>query len=434
MKIKYFLAILLSIAIFTSCTKSPEKIYQKNAFDKTVEDYLFIELSMGLHDKNHVDAYFGPESIQTAAKREKIPLEAIVSNIHAVREQLDSLLDYFEKDPIIRKRIIGLFLRIRALKTRIKLFQGYSIPFDEESKLLFGVQAPTYDSTYFENILNQIDALVPGEGNLSERVNDFRHQFIVPPELLPEVFKAAINECRRRTLEHIDLPRNESFVIEYVKDKPWSGYNWYQGNAKSLIQINTDLPISIDRAIDLGCHEGYPGHHTYNVLKEKNLVKKLHWTEFSLYPLFGHQSLIAEGSANFGIDLAFSKNDRISFEQQTLFPLAELDSAQASQYYNLLELMSELNYAGNEAARSYLNGEKTREEAAAWLVKYSLSSQESAEKRVDFFDTYRSYVINYNLGKDLVKNYIETGTSDQNSKWEKFIDMLSTQILPADLL
>ena len=434
MKIKYFLAILLSIAIFTSCTKSPEKIYQKNTFDKTVENYLFIELSMGLHDKNHVDAYFGPESIQALAKRDKIPLEAIMSNIHAIREQLDSLLNYFEKDLIIRKRIIGLFLRIRALETRIKLFQGYSIPFDEESKLLFDVQAPKYDSTYFENILNQIDALVPGEGNLSERVNNFRHQFIVPPELLPEVFKAAINECRRRTLEHIDLPRNESFVIEYVKNKPWSGYNWYQGDAKSLIQINTDLPISIDRAIDLGCHEGYPGHHTYNVLKEKNLVKKLHWTEFSLYPLFGHQSLIAEGSANFGIDLAFSKNNRISFEQQTLFPLAELDSAQAGQYYNLLELMSELNYAGNEAARSYLNGEKTREEAVSWLIKYSLSSQESAEKRVDFFDTYRSYVINYNLGKDLVKNYIETGMSDQNSKWEKFIDMLSTQILPADLL
>ena len=434
MKIKYFLAILLSIAIFTSCTKNSEKIYQNNVFDKTVENYLFIELSMGLHDKNHVDAYFGPESIQALAKRDKIPLEAIMSNIHTIREQLDSLLNYFEKDLIIRKRIIGLFLRIRALETRIKLFQGYSIPFDEESKLLFGVQAPKYDSTYFENILNQIDALVPGEGNLSERVNNFRHQFIVPPELLPEVFKAAINECRRRTLEHIDLPRNESFVIEYVKNKPWSGYNWYQGDAKSLIQINTDLPISIDRAIDLGCHEGYPGHHTYNVLKEKNLVKKLHWTEFSLYPLFGHQSLIAEGSANFGIDLAFSKNNRISFEQQTLFPLAELDSAQAGQYYNLLELMSGLNYAGNEAARSYLNGEKTREEAVAWLVKYSLSSQESAEKRVDFFDTYRSYVINYNLGKDLVKNYIETGTSDQNSKWKKFIDMLSTQILPADLL
>ena len=37
--------------------------------------------------------------------------------------------------------------------------------------------------------------------------------------------------------------------------------------------MNTDLPIYIDRAIDLACHEGYPGHHVYNVLLEKNLVR-----------------------------------------------------------------------------------------------------------------------------------------------------------------
>ena len=36
-----------------------------------------------------------------------------------------------------------------------------------------------------------------------------------------------------------------------------------------MIQVNTDLPITIDRAIDLACHEGYPGHHVYNALLEK---------------------------------------------------------------------------------------------------------------------------------------------------------------------
>ncbi|NIV17481.1 MAG: hypothetical protein GWN47_03535, partial [Woeseiaceae bacterium] len=59
-----------------------------------------------------------------------------------------------------------------------------------------------------------------------------------------------------------------------------------------------DLPIFIDRAVDLGCHEGYPGHHTFNVLLEKNLVTDRGWTEFTLYPLFSPQSLIAEGSGN----------------------------------------------------------------------------------------------------------------------------------------
>jgi hypothetical protein len=52
---------------------------------------------------------------------------------------------------------------------------------------------------------------------------------------------------------------------------------------------------------------------------------------------------------------------------------------------------------------------------------------------VRFFDTYRSYVINYNLGKDMVKDYIERDTSSSAERWEKFEQMLSSPMLPADL-
>src|SRR5690606_15790898 len=135
-------------------------------------------------------------------------------------------------------------------------------------------------------ILADIDALVPGEGPLAERVEAFRQQFVIPEDRLEAVFNAALAECRTRTLMHIALPVQESFRIEYVTDKPWSGYNWYQGNAHSLIQVNTDLPIFLDRAVELGCHEGYPGHHTYNALLESELVEKRGWREFSVYPLF----------------------------------------------------------------------------------------------------------------------------------------------------
>ena len=250
---------------------------------------------------------------------------------------------------------------------------------------------------------------------------------------MPLVFDAAITECRRRTLEYIVLPDNESFSIEYVTDKPWSGYNWYQGNSQSLIQINTDLPTFISRAVDLGCHEGYPGHHTFNALLETNLVHGQGWSEFSLYPLFSPQSLIAEGSGNYGIELAFPGDERLRFEQEVLFPLAGLDAAEADRYYALLELLGKLNYAGNEAARDYLNGDMNREEAAQWLVDYALMSPERARKRTDFFDTYRSYVINYNVGKDMVRQYVERDTSTAGERWEKFQHMLSTPMLPADL-
>ena len=411
--------------------------------DDLARDYVVLELSMGLHDGNHVDAYYGPRELRQAAQDAGLTLQQIA-------EEAEELADRVANWPGNRnnrmqlKRIDGLQQRVGALSTRVAINQGETFSFDEESLLLFGVTAPDYDGGHFEKILQRIDRLVPGDGNLSSRVNEFQNRFVIPPDKLGDVFDAAIAECRRRTLEKIALPEDESFSLEYVTDKPWSGYNWYQGQSQSLIQINTDLPIFISRAVDLGCHEGYPGHHTFNVLLEKNLVEREGWVEFTLYPLFSPASLIAEGSGNYGIELAFPGDERVQFEKDELFPLAGLDPDEADRYYALQELLEQLSYAGNEAARDYLNGDINREQAEDWLVNYALASPERARQRVDFFDTYRSYVINYNLGKDLVRDYVERGTrmngdgpgeaGVQDRRWRRFAEMLSTPMLPSDLV
>ena len=379
-----------------------------------------------------VDAYFGPESIREAANEAQIPLDEIEARASEMQAQLQTLVaDTTDASAVAR--LDGLIRRLVALQTRIALKKGETPTFDDESERLFGAAAPDHDASYFQAILDDIDDLVGGEGDLSERVNDFRSQFVISEDKLGVVFDAAIAECRRRTLEHLDLPENESFSLEYVNDKPWSGYNWYQGNAKSLIQINTDLPIFISRAVDLGCHEGYPGHHTFNALLEKNLVQDQGWVEFSIYPLFSPQSLIAEGSGNYGIDLAFPGEERIDFEKNVLFPLAGLDAADADRYYEMLALLAKLEYAGNEAARDYLNGTIDREQAVQWLVDYSLTSPDRALQRTEFFDTYRSYVINYNLGKDLVRDYVERDATDMAERWVRFEKLLSSPMTAADL-
>ena len=248
------------------------------------------------------------------------------------------------------------------------------------------------------------------------------------------MFDRAIEECRSRTLKHVELPSTETFKVEYVTGKSWSGYNWYQGNYHSLIQVNTDLPIYIDRAVDLACHEGYPGHHVYNVLLEKHLVRDRGWMEFTAYPLFSPQSLIAEGTANYGIEVAFPGEERTAFERDVLFPLAGLQPARAAAYYRVQALVDKLAYAGNEAARAYLNGRMDRAQAASWLVEYAMMSPPRAEQRTRFIDQYRSYVINYNLGKDLVKDYIESragGVADR--RWSEFVRLLASPRLPSGL-
>ena len=75
--------------------------------------------------------------------------------------------------------------------------------------------------------------------------------------------------------------------------------------------MNTDLPVYIDRAVDLAAHEGYPGHHLFNVVLEQRFVRERGWVEITVYPLFSPMSLMAEGTANFGIDVAFPGESRV---------------------------------------------------------------------------------------------------------------------------
>ena len=260
----------------------------------------------------------------------------------------------------------------------------------------------------------------------------YRKNFVIPADKLDVVFQRAINECKQRTAAHISLPENEDFSLEYVQDKPWSGYNWYKGKAYSLIQINSERPIDISRAIDLGCHEGYPGHHTYNALLEHKLVDELGWQEFSVYPLYSPQSLIAEGTANYGITLAFPLEQKMEFERDGLYPLAGLDPTKAAEYAAFLKLMAKLSYAGNEIARQYINGDIDGEQAVAMLQQYSLNSEAEARQRLRFFDSYGAYVINYNWGKDLVKDYIEQ-TDDQTERWARFSRLLTTPRVPSSI-
>ena len=258
----------------------------------------------------------------------------------------------------------------------------------------------------------------------------------MPSERLDDVFQAAIDACRQETSRFIELPRGESFTVEYVTDKSWSGYNWYKGDYQSLIQVNTDLPVYIDRALDLACHEGYPGHHVYNLLLEREMVKERGWLEFTVYPLFSPRSFLAEGTANFGIDVSFPSDKRLELEETVLFPLAGLDPQRARQYYEVQGLAKQLGFAGNEAARGYLDGTMDAEQAVDWLTTYSLMSRPRAEQRLRFIEQYRSYVINYNLGQEMVRQYIEShgGTPDHpEERWRLFSDLISRPAVASEL-
>ncbi len=405
------------------------------SLDQTAEAYVKLVLALGQHDSDYVDAYYGPEAWKAKAIQEAKPLHEIRREALALTQRLSPTDDAFP-DTSDQMRYHYLSRQLQSLVSRVDLLSGVRMTFDQESRALYDAVAPTLPERHFKEILRELEDVLPGDGPITERYNQFKRRFIIPLEKLDPVFSSAIAESRARTKRYITLPENESFTVEYVSNKSWSGYNWYKGKNHSLIQVNTDLPIFIDRAVDLASHEGYPGHHVYNTLLEHHLVMERGWVEFTVYALFSPQSLIAEGTANFGIEMAFPSDDRINFERAVLFPLSGMDPSEAARYYQIHQIFLKLGYAGNEAARRYLDGEIDRDEAAHWLVEYALMSPERAQQRTRFFDQYRSYVINYNLGQDLVKHYIESrgGTpGNPDRRWAEFTLLLSSPRLPSSL-
>ena len=403
--------------------------------DAIAERYVRLVLALSVHDGDSVDAYYGPPAWQSEAATKKTPHEGIRAGIAELLEQLKAAAPP-SGDDLASLRREYLIKQLRALDHRAGMLGGLKGSFDAETKALYDTVAPIHPDSYFEARLRDLDAALPGTGTVVERYNAFRGRFYIPKDKVDAAFKIAINECRLRTLARMSLPDKESFTVEYVTGKSWSAYNWYKGGYQSVIQVNTEFPIEIDRVIDLACHEGYPGHHVYNVLLEKNLVNDRKWVEFSVYPLFSPQSLIAEGTANYGIDVAFPGDERMTYERDVIFPLVGLDPAGAAEYRRVQTLFGRLSHAGNEAARRYLEGRITADQAAAWLEKYALYSPDRAKQRVRFMDQYRSYVINYNHGKDLVAAYVESkgGTARNPSKrWEEFQKLLASPRLPGGL-
>ncbi|PQA85625.1 hypothetical protein [Hyphococcus luteus] len=393
------------------------------------EEFVKLALAVGQHDPAFVDAYHGPEDWAEAAKAEPRSLDQLEQDAKGL---LISVRRANGDDASVRGAMLEK--NIRAALTRIQMAGGETFAFDEETRLLYDAVAPQYDLADFDAALEEIDALLPGEGPTSERVDAFRQSLAIPEGKLRPVFEAAIAECRKRTLAHYDLPEGERFRMEFVTDKPWSGYNWYQGDYESLIQVNTDFPIIIDRAVDLGCHEGYPGHHTWNVFLERDFLKGKGWIEYSVYPLFSPMSVTAEGSGNYGIELAFPGAEKIAFERDVLFPIAGLDPEKAATLEKLNDLRRKLKHADNYVAREYLDGRISRGEAVDLIRKYKLDSRERAEQRVRFIETYRGYVLNYNLGRDLVAAYVEAKARENGGdRWAAFETLLTTPLSASDI-
>lgn len=434
MHLRHSLALTLALTLGgAACRTAPPPAPDPSRLDPIAHRYVALGLNLGRHDPNYVDAYYGPDSLRTAAEAESLS----VAQVRAAAESLMAVLGDSAPayaDTMVRRRHRYLRAQLGAMAARARLVAGEDLPFEEEARVLYDAEPPRYGDAHFDSLFARLDSVLPAGRTLPERYRAFRARLMIPAAKVDTVFKTAIAACRARTQAHLPLPAGERFDLEYVRGTSWNAYNWYQGGYRSLIQVNLDFPVPLDKAVDLACHEGYPGHHVYNALLEQALVRERGWVEFSMYALFSPQSFIAEGTANFGIDMALPPAERVAFERDSLFPLAGLDPKLAAPNAEVRQILLALNYARNEVARRYLNEEINASAARRAMEHYWLITPEEAAKTLRFIQTYRSYVINYNLGRDLAAGWVaRTGGTSPEGRWRAFAALLSAPHLPREL-
>ena len=105
------------------------------------------------------------------------------------------------------------------------------------------------------------------------------------------------------------MPRRITY--EVVTDKPWSGFNYYEGDYRSTVAVNADLKQQMSNLPRLVAHESYPGHHTEHCRKEAGLVERGGQAEQTIFLVNTPQCLMAEGLA----DLALLRRDRTGLGQ-----------------------------------------------------------------------------------------------------------------------
>src|SRR5262245_3294800 len=422
----------LAIAVcLSACRSSPTA-----SLDAAAEFYVRAALALGERDADSLDIYYGPGTWQADARARHLPLDGIrAASVPFIASLDQQPFDHAEAEA----RRLFLLRQTRAIVSRVDIVRGARPSFSEEARTLFGWNGRDgQDGQERQEGLDgreravrlELERLLPGAGDLSARYANFDRKFLISRERLPAVLSRAIEGCRAAAREHVTLPPGEHIDVDYVPDLAWSAYTRYQGRATSRILINEALPLTVDRALDLACHEAYPGHHTIDSLLDARFGGRR--LEFVVRPLFSPQSLLHEAAASLAVEMAFPGPARLAFERDALFPLAGLTPSDAERYVHVGRLVDQLHGVQSRIARQYLDGELDFARASAALERDALMP--SADATLKFLNRFRSYGATYTIGRDALSRYLDAHSTagDPASRWQVYINVVTdpSQSLP----
>jgi hypothetical protein len=399
--------------------------------DPIARDYLLLALRLDQRIPGLVDGYYGPAELKAQVDTEQLRSPAhLRDDAAALRARLATEVEEAGRRAWLEAQLI-------ALQTQAAALAGDELPYLEHVARCFAFLPPRRPDAEFEAAAARIDALLPGNAPLADRLAAWDKPFEVPVERLPAILAWLVERCRRRAASLFGLPDGEDLRVSLVTGQPWTGYNWFDGGRRSRVDINTDLPLHVAGLLGTVAHETYPGHHLEHAWKEADLVDRQGRLESSILLINTPECLISEGLANLGRRFVVRPDEHAGLLEE-LYQRAGLDLAAdpaaardaAERTVALAGPREELAATrGNAAILRHADG-RSHDEVLDYLEAVGRFSPATAAKRLEFIEhpLWRTYVFVYVEGEALLARWVDA--VPESDRAARFGRLLHEQLTP----
>src|SRR5215212_3770958 len=385
-------------------------------------EYVRLGLRFDRLESGFVDAFTGDPRIKAEVADEPAPTPVQLRNqARALLGELDSAGLPADRTNYLRGQLTGLECTARKMN-------GEPVGFVDEVAAYFQVDVVLGDPAEYAAAHAELGALLPGDGSLAERYAAHRQREECPPERLEVAVHALSSALRDRVRGRYGLPEVETVRYEVVTDKPWSGFNYYEGDYRSRVAINADLPHRLSQLPHLVAHESYPGHHTEHCRKERGLVERAGRTEHTVFLVNTPECLMAEGLADLGVQASVGEG----WEPWAEGILGDLglrfDGHLAER---VAAAVAPLNRVRQDAAVLLHDRGADTADVSAYLQRWALVSHDRAVQQLRFLTDplWRAYISTYVEGFDLLSRWLDARPAEQ-SVADRFVRLLDEPLTP----
>lgn len=397
--------------------------------DHLIGEYLVLGLRFDRIEEGYVDSFTGDPALRRQVAGEPVPDPAdLATQAHRL---LAALPDVPRTETFTDQRAEFIGAHLRALACAARKFAGEQVGFVEEVRDYFDVEIARGDPERYRDAHARIDEVLGGDGPLAERMAAHRRSQELPPARLQEAIHAFSSALRDTVRASYPLPDSEIVVYEVVTDKPWSGFNYYEGDYRSRVAVNADLKQQMAHLPALVAHESYPGHHTEHCRKEAALVAGLGHGEQTIFLVNTPQCLMAEGLADLALHVAVGPG--WGHWAQEIY--ADLGLRFDGERAEALSTASAALAAVRQDAALMLHDEhRDADEVAAYLRRWLLVDDARARQMLKFLSSplWRAYTSTYVEGYRLLRGWLDA-RPDGVGLTERFGRLLDEPLIPSAL-